>query len=174
MAAGVSKWTKIGSPKVSTIANDSATEENNFIGPGDIGIPRHEMHFWLDDAQPIFSEPFDWKVSNSFSVLINGGYAGSPGSNGQAQSTVYLNLQIEGSVSGHPDSYLIMQSYTEFQPIDGSIEDKRILLWNGLSGRIIYDYYANGALPYMRLSIKPASDVDNTDKPAKVIIEDIS
>ena len=36
----------------------------------------------------------------------------------------------------------------------------------------VYDYDAEGRMPYMKLRVTPASDVDNTATPIKIVVID--
>ena len=162
MATGVSKWTSIGSPLVSTINNDSAAEENNFIGPGDVGIPRYECHVWLDGTGVIATKHFNFPIGGLLNININGGVtaAGIPQALNISSGT--LTVKMEGSLTGHEDSYIPM-------PSDGTALGTTSIVALQ-SANYVYDCNEDGLLPFMRLTFQQGAAQDNTNVPVKITI----
>ncbi|MAH49739.1 hypothetical protein CMI37_28200 [Candidatus Pacearchaeota archaeon] len=145
MAASVSKWTSKGSNTNASIAS---------VNPGDASdsmdiIVRHEMHIWLDDDSAITSDPFGWKVDKDFMIAFNVTKVDLTNTIGNCTAT------IEGSVDG--------TNYVTLKSLGTTTFDAAVVAY-------VYDVDANGVLPYMRFSVTPATDVDNTAKPIKVVV----
>tara|TARA_R100001594_G_scaffold45493_1_gene78398 strand:- start:6860 stop:7345 length:486 start_codon:yes stop_codon:yes gene_type:complete len=156
MAGSTSSWTKLGSNTNSTVDTASAAESNIEVASnGGINAQvRHECHMWMDDTDAIVTKPFDWVIDSDFTVVLNSAKADlESGDSGNA------DVDIEGSVDG--ENYVKMMDLVTWDVGAGS---------SASVGQAVYDYEANGRMPYMRLSLTPGSDVDNTAKPIKINI----
>jgi hypothetical protein len=160
MAGSTSGWTKLGSNTNSDIDAGSDAEANVNVAQtatGASGINaqvRHECHMWMDDTDAITTKPFDWAVDTDFTVVVNSAKATlESGDSGNA------DVDIEGSVDGI--NYIKMADVMTWDVGAGS---------SSTVGQGVYDFEANGKMPYMRLSLTPGSDVDNTAKPIKINI----
>jgi hypothetical protein len=160
MAGSTSSWTKLGSNTNSGIDTASAAESNVSVVQGATGASginaqvRHECHMWMDGTAAIVTKPFDWAIDSDFTVVVNSAKATlESGDSGNA------DIDIEGSVDG--ESYVKMMDLMTWDVGTGS---------DATVGQGVYDYEANGRMPYMRLSLTPATGVDNTAKPIKINI----
>ena len=144
MAAAVSEWTTIGVNS----GDPSGQGLNVAIGNGTDGQVRHECLMWLDGTSAIYTKAFDFPINGDFTVILNGTLNvldDDPGS---------VDVDVEGSLDG--EGYVKLQDlaawnsgYTAQDGADPSTV-----------GHAVYDYDANGRMPYMRLSLNPGSDAD--------------
>jgi hypothetical protein len=160
MAGSASKWTKLGSntnSAVDTNAGAAKNEANIDAETGDGGIDvqvRHECHMWLDDTAAIPTKDFDWAINGDFTVVVN-----SANATLESGDMGNVDCDIEGSVDG--TNYVKLADVATWDAGAGS---------SSTVGTGIYDFDTYGRMPYMRLSLAPGSDVDNTAKPIKVNI----
>jgi hypothetical protein len=150
MAGNTSNWTKLGT---NTNAVNDATN-TGFANPSENllnTVVRHECHMWLDDTAAITTNQFDWPVHGDFTVVFNATKINLAGTIGNCTAL------IEGSVTGESDEYTTLKS------LGTTTFDNAIVSY-------VYDLDDNGKLPYMRISVTPASDVDNTDIPIKIAV----
>ena len=160
MAGSTSSWTKLGSNTNSTVDTASAAESNVSVVQGATGASginaqvRHECHMWMDDTAAIATKPFDWAIDSDFTVIVNSAKADL-----ESSDSGNADVDVEGSVDG--ENYVKMGDVMTWDVGAGS---------SATVGQGVYDYEANGRMPYMRLSLAPGSDVDNTAKPIKINI----
>ena len=160
MAGSVSEWTTMGSNTTNTIDAGSAAEDNVSTvqsatgASGTYNQVRHECHVWMDDAIAIPTKHFNWSVDTDFTVVVN-----SVKDDLESGDAGDIDCDIEGSVDG--TNYVKMRDLITWDAGAGS---------SATVGHGIYDFETYGKMPYMRLSLNPQSDVDNTAKPIKVNI----
>ena len=150
MAGTSSKWTTLGSNTNSIVNTDSAEEANiNISGHGGINAQvRHECHMWLIDGDNTETKDFNWSVIGNFTVVLNSALQTSMSDPGD------IDVDIVGSVDG--------ENYTKMSDL---------VTWDAGTGTVgigVYDYNANGVMPYMRIRLNCGSAVDNSDKPIKI------
>lgn len=114
-------------------------------------IMRRECHIWLDDTDEILTEVIDWPITTDFNIVLNSTKIDL------ANTIGTCTVNVKGSVDG-----LNYGNMTD-TPLGTTTLDNAIIVYN-------YDFHANGALPFMKIGITPASDVDNTALPIKVNI----
>ena len=151
MAGTSSKWTTLGSNTNSTINTDSAEEANiditqSGIGSGINAQVRHECHMWLIDGADTETYDFDWAITGDFTVVLNSTLQTivDPGN---------VDVDIVGSVDG--------ENYVKLQDV---------VTWNAGTATVghgIYDFDANGLMPYMRIRLD-GNVVDNSANPIKI------
>ena len=145
MAASVSKWTQRGSDTNATIVSENPGDASDVLNT----IVRHEMHMWLDDDAAITSDPLGFPIRGDLTVVFNSTKVDLSGTIGNCTAT------MEGSVDG--------TNYDTLQALGTTTFDGAVVAYQ-------FDKNASGVMPYMRLSVTPASDVDNTAKPIKINI----
>ena len=157
MAGSVSKWTTMGSNTTNTVdtnagaANNEANVSNAQSATGASGTNnqvRHECHMWLDDTAAINTESFNWSIDTDFTVVLN-----SLKDDLESGDSGNLDCDIEGSVDG-----------TNYVKLDD------LVLWDAGTATVgigVYDFDANGRMPYMRLMLD-GDAVDNSDAPIKI------
>ena len=145
MAASVSKWTQRGSDTNATIASENPGDASDVLNT----IVRHEMHMWLDDDSAITSDPFDWPVRGDFTITFNATKVDLTDTIGNCTAIV------EGSIDG--------TNYDTLQALGTTTFDAAVVVYQ-------YNKDTSGMMPYMRLSVTPQTDVDNTAKPIKINI----
>ena len=163
MAGGFSsQWTTMGSNSNSSV--DSGTSGGGTTGTLPSGISNHqtatgasgtnnqvrrECTVWNVDTDDFSTPAFNWRVNSDFTVVVNGAgqsLALDPGA---------VEVDIEGSIDG--SNWIQMKDMGDWSPGTGAVV-----------GTLIYDYDANGVMPYMRVTMNSANDVDNGPKPFKV------
>ena len=154
MAGSTSKWTRLGSNTNNDIdtAEGVALNEANVdivAGSGINAQVRHECHMWLDDADPITTDPFDWIVDTDFTVVMNSAKATLASTNGN------VDVDIDGSIDG--ENYVKM----------GDVMSPWVS-GTATVGQGVYDFEANGRMPYMRITVTCGTDYDNTATPIKI------
>jgi hypothetical protein len=161
MAGSTSSWTRLGSNTNSAVdtnagaANNEANVSVVQSATGASGINaqvRHECHMWMDDTAAITTKPFDWAINSDFTVVVNS--ANATLESGDAGNA---DVDIEGSIDG--TNYVKMADLVTWDIGAGS---------SSTVGHGIYDFETYGRMPYMRISLTPGSDVDNTAKPIKI------
>jgi len=141
MAAAVSEWTTIGVNS----GDPSGQGLNVAIGNGTNGQVRHECLMWLDGTSAIYTKAFDFPVTGDFTVILNGTL------NQLDDDAGDVDCDVEGSLDG--TNYVKLQDLATWNAGGGS-ETETV-------GQAVYDYDANGRMPYMRLSLNPGSDSDS-------------
>ena len=150
MAGKTSNWTKLGT---NTNAVDDATN-TGYENPSEDLLNttvRHECHMWLDNTAAITTSHFEWPVNGDFTVAFNATKIDLAGTIGTCTAL------IEGSITGESGQYVTLKS------LGTTTFDDAIIAY-------VYDLDANGKMPFMRISVTPASDVDNTDIPIKIVV----
>lgn len=153
MAASVSPWTTKG-----TNTNGGAQSDGN-LNPGDNQlntIVRNECHIWIDGTSQFYTENFSWPVTGDFTVFLNAGKDGISNDAGN------VDVDIEGSVDGQ--NYVKLVDLVTWNA-GGAIEGDEIV------GHGVYDYDANGILPYMRIALTPSADASSVNLGLKVVIQ---
>ena len=154
MAGTSSNWTNLGSNTNSTINTDTAEEANidntqsATSASGTSNQVRHECHMWLIDGDNTETKDFNWSVIGNFTVVLNSALQTSMSDPGD------IDVDIVGSVDG--------ENYTKMSDL---------VTWDAGTGTVgigVYDYNANGVMPYMRIRLNCGSAVDNSDKPIKI------
>lgn len=144
----VSKWTTIGA----NTGTPPGLSQNIKVVPGDNGQVRHECLMWLDGTAAITTNHFDFPVTGDLTITLNGTLNDITADSGD------IDVDMEGSIDG--------TNYTKLQDLvtwnaGGGAEAETV-------GMAVYDYAANGRLPYMRLSLTPGSDANCTTAAANV------
>ena len=157
MAGSVSKWTTMGSNTTNTVdtnagaANNEANVSNAQSATGASGTNnqvRHECHMWLDDTAAINTESFNWSIDTDFTVVLN-----SLKDDLESGDSGNLDCDIEGSVDG--TNYVKLADLASWDAGTATV------------GIGVYDFDANGRMPYMRLMLD-GDAVDNSDAPIKI------
>ena len=161
MAGTASEWTTMGSNTNSTINTDSAEEANIDNTQGAAGASgtnnqvRHECHMWLIDGADTYTKPFNWAIDTDFTVVLNS-------ANQTISDPGDVDCDIEGSVDG--TNYVKLRDLVTWNA-GGAIEGDEIV------GHGVYDYDANGILPYMRIALTPSADASSVNLGLKVVIQ---
>ena len=161
MAASVSKWTTRG-----TDVNAGAQSDGN-LNPGDSWLSgsgtielkttiRNECHIWIDGTTEFHTEPFTWYVNGDFTVFLNAGKDGISDDAGN------VDVDVQGSVDG---VYYSKLADLVTWDAGGALEGDETV------GHGVYDYDANGVLPYMRLALSPGSDANSLNIGLKVVVQ---
>jgi len=165
MAGNTSAWTTKGSNLDGVDDGDALS--GGYINPTDNGVGetsgtaasttrtmdnvhmRHECHMWLDDTAAIDTNPFNWPINGDLTIAFNVTDLDLAGSIGNCTA------QVMGSVDG--------TNYVELKALGTTTFDDAMVAY-------VYDYDAQGRMPYMKLRVTPASDVDNTATPIKIVV----
>ena len=150
MAGSVSKWTSKGSNTNAAVVTGDIAGAN----PGDASdslntIVRHECQMWAHTTGAMVSSPFDWEVNSDFVIAFNVTKVDMDNTIGECTAL------IEGSVDG--------TNYVTLKALGVTTFDNAVIHY-------LYDIDANGVLPYMRFSVTPETNVDNRDKPIKIVV----
>jgi hypothetical protein len=150
MAGKTSAWTTLGT---NTNAVDDATNTAYKNPSEDLlsTIPRHECHMWLDDTSAVDTSQFNWAVNGDLTITFNATKVNLDNTIGNCTA------QVMGSVTGDSTHAI------ELAALGTTTFDDAVVTY-------VYDYDAKGRLPYMFLRVTPASDVDNTDNPIKIVV----
>jgi hypothetical protein len=114
-------------------------------GSGTKGTMGHFCYFEMDgNTTDDYTKPFDFVVEGDFTVVIN-----ATAVNTDAATTV--DVTVQGSVDG---SNYVALTANIIQDSDGTIDT--------LVKTAVYDYDANGRMPFMRIGITAATPSNST------------
>ena len=150
MAAGVSKWTKFGTNTDAVDVASNPQLANPSVDMLDRRV-RHECHMWLDDTDDIETKNFNWPIDGDFTIVFNATKVNLAGTIG----TCTVN------VVGSTDDVTYVP-LTDSELGTGTFDGKVI--------HYIYDYDANGRLPFMRLRVTTNNGDDRSDTPIKIVV----
>ncbi len=136
----VSAWTTIGT----NTGNPAALGLNVPIVAGTDGQVRHECLMWVDGTAAINTKNFDFIVNGDFTVVLNGTLNQLPADAGD------IDVDVEGSLDG--TNYIKLQDLVTWNA-GGGAQAETVAMG-------VYDYDANGRLPYMRLALTAGSDAN--------------
>ena len=166
MAGGFSsQWTTMGSNTNGTVDPGTSGGGTAGIGTTPDGVSnaqtataasgtsnqvRHECTMWLVDTGETYTPNMNWAINTDFTVVMNSTgqtLAGDPGN---------VDVVIQGSVDG--TNYIPMKDLGTWDASD-----------DPLPGTLVYDYDANGRMPFMRINVD-GDDEDNSAKPFKICV----
>ena len=162
MAGGFSsKWTTMGSNTDSTVDSGTSGGGDDGIGTLTTGVSnasnggtsnevRHECTVWLVDNGETYTPNFDWAINTDFTVVLNATRVTLDSDPGN------VDFVVQGSVDG--TNFVDMQDLGDWDAGTATV------------GQGLYDFDANGRMPYMRLNLDCGNNVDNGEKPIKVCI----
>ena len=138
-----------GTAGIGTISDGVSNAQTATGASGTNNQVRRECTMWLVDAGETYTPNMDWAINRDFTVVMNATgqtLAGDPGN---------VDVVIQGSVDG--TNYMDM---------------KDLGTWNAGTtdiGTLIYDYDANGRMPFMRINVD-GDAVDNSATPFKICV----
>ena len=162
MAGGFSsKWRTMGSNTNGTVDPGTSGGGDDGIGTTEDGVSnaanggavnqvRHECTMWLVDNGETYTPHFNWAVDSDFTVVMNATKQTLDSDPGN------VDVVVQGSVDG-----------TNF------VDMRDLGTWDAGTtdiGILVYDYASYGRMPYMRINVDGANNVDNSAKPFKICV----
>ena len=165
--AGVfsSQWRTMGSNTNGTVDPGTSGGGTSGIGTTDDGVSnaqtatgasgtnnqvRHECTVWLVDNGETYTPHFNWSINTDFTVVMNATGQTGAGDHGA------VDMVIQGSVDG--TNYIDIRDIGDYTYVVAG------------PGTLVYDYDTYGRMPYMRLNLDSANNIDSSAKPFKVCI----